>query len=74
MQVFVTPRAEKNFESIVGYIKAKWGEGTANEFVLKTDRLFKLLRNYPTIGKIESGDIRGFQLSAQTRILYKNPQ
>ena len=70
MQVFVTPRAEKNFDSIVDYIRNKWGERTAKQFVLKTDEIFKLLQNYPTMGPIEVGDIRGFQLSRQTRMLY----
>ena len=58
MQVFVTPRAEKNFDSIFDYIKDKWGEKTAKQFVLKTDEIFKLLQNYPTMGQVEIGDIR----------------
>lgn len=72
MQVFVTPRAVRNFDSIVDYITDKWGEGTAKQFVLKTDEIFKLLQNYPTMGPIENGDIRGFQLSRQTRLLYRD--
>jgi plasmid stabilization system protein ParE len=71
MQVFVTARAERTFDSIVDYIKNKWGEPTAKQFVLKTDEIFKLLQNYPTIGQVEKGDIRGFQLSHQTRLLYR---
>ena len=71
MEVLVTPRAEKHFDSIVDFIKHKWGERTAKQFVIKTDEIFKLLKNYPTMGQIESGDIRGFQLSRQTRLLYR---
>jgi len=71
MQVFVTPHAERNFDTIVDYIKDKWGERTASQFILKTDEIFKLLKNYPTMGQIENGDIRGFQLSRQTRLLYR---
>lgn len=71
MQVFVTPRAEQNFDSIVDYISNKWGEATARQFVQKTDEIFKLLKNYPLIGQVEKGDIRGLQLSPQTRILYR---
>lgn len=71
MQVFVTPRAERNFDSIVDYIHDKWGEATAKQFVKKTDEIFKLLKNFPSIGQIENGDIRGMQLSPQTRILYR---
>jgi len=71
MQVFVTSRAERNFGVIVNYIKQKWGEHTAQQFIQKTDNIFKLLKNYPAMGQIEKGDIRGLQLSPQTRILYR---
>jgi plasmid stabilization system protein ParE len=71
MQVFVTQRAKKNFDSIVDYITIKWGDSTAKQFVRKTDEIFKLLQNYPTMGQIETSDIRGFQLSRQTRLLYR---
>ena len=71
MQVFVTPRAERNFDSIVDYINDKWGEATARQFVQKADKIFKLLKNYPSIGRIEKGDIRGLLLSPQTKILYR---
>ena len=50
MQVFVTPRAEQNFDSIIAYLKQKCGEKTAKQFVQKTDDIFKLLKNYPLIG------------------------
>jgi len=71
MQVFVTARAERSFDLIVEYIKNKWGERTAKQFVLKTDGIFKLLQNYPTMGQVENGDVRGFQLSRQTKLLYR---
>jgi len=71
MEVFVTPRAERNFDDIIAYIQLKWGEKTAKSFIQKVDHLFILLKNHPNLGKIESNDIRGFQLSSQTRILYR---
>ena len=71
MQVFVTPRAERNFDSIVDYIKQKWGEKTAKEFIQKVDEIFILLKNFPVMGQVENNDIRGFQLSRQTRIVYR---
>jgi plasmid stabilization system protein ParE len=71
MQIFVTSRAERNFESIVGYLKNKWGARAAKHSIEKTDNTFKLLKNYPSMGQIEKGEIRGFQLSPQTRILYR---
>ena len=71
MDVFLTRRAEKNYDAIKRYIKVERGEKTAEEFVRKTDELFHLLKGYPAIGEIEKDDIRGFQLTPQTRILYR---
>jgi len=36
MQVFVTTRAERNFDSIVDYIKQKRREKKAKEFIQKS--------------------------------------
>lgn len=71
MTVFLTRRAEKNYDTIKEHIKRKWGEKTADEFALKTDEFFNLLKAHPAIGQIEKDEIRGFQLTPQTRILYR---
>lgn len=71
MKIFLTRRAERNYQVIKEYIKNEWGDKTAGEFVLKIDELFNLLKAYPSMGQIEKDDIRGFQLSPHTRILYR---
>ena len=71
MKVFLTRRAERNYNSIKDYISQQWGDNTAFQFAQKTDELFQLLQNFPEMGPIEKDDIRGFQLSRQTRILYR---
>ena len=71
MQIFVTPRAEKNFDTIVAYIKENFGENTTKLFIKKVDEIFTLLSNYPQMGQTEYNDIRGFQLSPQTKLLYR---
>ncbi|MBS1545068.1 MAG: type II toxin-antitoxin system RelE/ParE family toxin [Bacteroidetes bacterium] len=71
MQVFVTPNAEEDFDSIVKQIRNQWGERTAKQFLTKADKVFNLLQSFPAMGQIENGEIRGFQLSPQTRILYR---
>ncbi len=50
MQIYLTPRAERNFDSIIKYIKQKWGERTAKEFIKKADQIFILLQDYPLMG------------------------
>ncbi|NJL56533.1 type II toxin-antitoxin system RelE/ParE family toxin [bacterium] len=71
MQVYVTPRVERNFDSILDHIKQKWGSKTAKESIQKVDEIFQLLKSYPLMGQVKLNDIRGFQLSRQTRILYR---
>ena len=71
MTVFLTRRAEKNYGAIKAQIRSKWGEKTAEEFVLKTDEFFNLLKAHPAMGQVEKDEIRGFQLTPQTRVLYR---
>ncbi|MEX2231176.1 MAG: type II toxin-antitoxin system RelE/ParE family toxin [Cyclobacteriaceae bacterium] len=71
MTVVLTRRAEKNYDAIKEYIRKEWGEKTAEEFTLKTDEFFNLLKAYPAMGQIEKDEIRGFQLTPHTRILYR---
>ena len=71
MKILLTRRAERNFDIIRDYIRQEWGDKTMKEFVQKTDTLFTLLKKYPEMGQVEKDDIRGFQLSRQTRILYR---
>jgi len=71
MEVYVTPRAEKHFNQIVDYLTTRWGAATAKHFIEKADSVIKLLRNFPAMGPVELGEIRGFQLSKQIRILYR---
>jgi plasmid stabilization system protein ParE len=71
MKIFLTRRAERNYDSIKDYIKQEWRDKTAGEFVQKTDELFNLLKIYPSMGQLEKDDIRGFQLSPHTRVLYR---
>lgn len=68
MKVVLTRRAERNYLSIRNYITKEWGTNVAKAFDQKADELFELLGKFPEMGPIERNDIRGFQLSSQTRI------
>jgi plasmid stabilization system protein ParE len=71
MKVVLTRRAERNYRSIRNNILEKWGSKVAESFDEKTDELFELLVQFPKMGPVEKSDIRGFQLSSQTRIFYR---
>ena len=70
MKVFLTRRAEKDYELIKDYITQEWGDKTSETFTKKADEIFQLLESFPEMGPVENKDIR-FQLSKQTRILYR---
>jgi len=71
MTVFLTRRAERSYKSIKEYIAKQFGDKTSETFTKKADETFKLLEDFPQMGPVENNDIRGFQLSRQTRILYR---
>jgi plasmid stabilization system protein ParE len=71
MRILLTRRAEIDFVEIKKYIKNKFGDKTSLQFEQKVSDLFGLLKVYPSLGQIEIKDVRGFQLSHQTRILYR---
>lgn len=51
MQVFVTGRAEKNFDSIVDHIRGKWGDKTSKEFIQKVVSLDSFIHTLSTCTK-----------------------
>ena len=61
-RIFLTPRAKRNFENIVDFIKKEWGDGVAQTFIIKVDTIFNLLKNFPQMGQVEEKEIRGFKL------------
>jgi len=71
MKVFLSRRAERNYISIKEFITLQWGQKTADEFAQKADELFQMLEKFPEMGPVEKDTIRGFQLTRQTRILYR---
>jgi plasmid stabilization system protein ParE len=71
MKILLTRRAVSNLDAIVQYIADKWGKSASATFLEKVDSFFNVLEKYPGIGQIEKDDIRGFQISAQTRVLYR---
>jgi plasmid stabilization system protein ParE len=73
MNILVTKRASRNYQSIRQYITTDFGERVADVFEEKVIDFFELLRNYPEIGLLEVADkqIRAFQLTKQTRVFYR---
>jgi hypothetical protein len=70
MRISFTKRAQNNYKSIKIYLSDEWGEKSAEAFEQKTIDFFDLLKEFPELGSIEFPEkqIRGFQLTKQTRI------
>ena len=73
MTIFLTKRAEKNYHDIKDYIIKAWGENVAEAFEQKTIDFLDILQDFPEIGTVgvEEKQIRGFQLTKQTRVFYR---
>jgi plasmid stabilization system protein ParE len=73
MNILLTKKAEKNYNSIKLFIKEEWGENVALAFEQKTKDFFDLVELFPELGSIEFApkEIRGFQLTKQTRVFYR---
>lgn len=73
MKISFTKRAQKNYNSIKIYLSEEWGLKTAEAFEEKTVDFLDILKEFPEMGSMElpEKNIRGFQLTKQTRILYR---
>ena len=73
MRISFTKRAQNNYNSIKIYLSDQWGEKKAKAFEQKAIDFFDLLKEFPEMGTVEvpKKQIRGFQLTKQTRILYR---
>lgn len=68
MEVFVTARAEKNFDAIAEYINQEWGNKTAQQFIQKTDNIFHLIKSYPLPGQVEKGNSKRTSVVATNKV------
>lgn len=72
MKILVSKRANKDFLRILKYLEYNWGLGSVEKFKSITSDFLDILENFPEIGAMEfpEKDIRGFQLTRQTRVFY----
>lgn len=73
MRISFTKRAQNHYNSIKHYLYEEWGEAIVEAFEQKTLDFLDLLIEFPEMGSNELADkqIHGFQLTKQTRILYR---
>lgn len=73
MKISFTRGAVKSYYSIKDYLVREWGERVSEAFEQKTIDFLDLLEAFPEIGAVELSEkqIRGFQLTRQTRIFYR---
>lgn len=73
MKIVWARTARNRFADILDYIDKEFGGAARQHFKIKTKEFTTLLREFPEIGTLEIRDknIRGFQLSRQTRLFYR---
>lgn len=72
MKILVSKRANQDFLRILKYLEYNWGLGSLEKFKSTTNDFLDILESFPEIGAMELSekDIRGFQLTRQTRVFY----
>jgi plasmid stabilization system protein ParE len=73
MRIFWTKRSQSRFQEIHTYISTEFGELPSAKFRNKVFDFLELLERFPELGTLEVAEknIRGFQISKQTRIFYR---
>lgn len=73
MNVKVSVRAKKTFQSIKESIRLRWGDRVALVFQQRVIDFLDLIEIFPEIGTLEIPEKRiyGFQLTKQTRVFYR---
>lgn len=73
MNVFWTRRSKTRFQEISEFITVKFGDQSSEKFRNKVFNFIELLERFPELGMMEvpEKNIRGFQVSKQTRIFYR---
>lgn len=73
MEIYLSKRANSDYQEICAFIERRWGIPSVNKFSDKLLSFISTLEKFPLIGKIEeiNNSIRGFQLTKQTKIFYK---
>ncbi len=49
LEIVWTPRAEKGFEKIIGYLEENWTQQEVQSFIRESFRFFELLAEHPEI-------------------------
>jgi len=71
--ITLSPKAEKDLQSIYNYIKATFGSSPAEQFKNTVVRFLILIQSYPEIGTIEvtGKGIRCFVVHYRLKIFYR---
>lgn len=66
-------KALKNFNHVISYLEAEWGEQVTRNFVTRTYQLLEVLAENPEIGTVENQErkIRGFVLTKHNIVFYR---
>lgn len=73
MKVFWTKKSQFSFQEINTYISTEFDEKASSKFRNRVFDFLELLQRFPELGTLEVAEknIRGFQISKQTRIFYR---
>ena len=73
MRVVWTKTAQKRLQEILVYIQEEFGDNAKQQFRSRTMDFTMILQEFPEMGTLEikAKNLRGFQLTKQTRVYYR---
>ncbi len=73
MRILWTKKSQTRFQAINSHISDEFGEQSSIKFKNRVFDFLEILQRFPELGTLEVAEknIRGFQISKQTRIFYR---
>ncbi|HTE00669.1 MAG TPA: type II toxin-antitoxin system RelE/ParE family toxin [Mucilaginibacter sp.] len=73
LQVFYTPRSKETLESVYNFINDKFGTKSADQFLLKAEKIIALVTEHPFMFKASEIDdnVRIGLITKQTSLFYR---
>jgi plasmid stabilization system protein ParE len=73
VEIVGTKRANRNFSSIIEYLKKEWGKKVTVNFVKNHSKIIELIKDHPEIGLLERPDkgISRFPITRHNRFFYR---
>lgn len=69
MKIFVSKRADRDFQNILGYLEYRWGANSVEKFKSLTNDFLDILESFPEIGSVELPEKKSGDFNSQGKLV-----